>query len=164
MTIHILTLEIIGINPYVTLPGEVLEDLFGQAGKRKGPIPVRGRINGASYRQTLVRYAGAWRLYVNTTMLKDSPKRIGEQIELTVEYDPEVRNVAPPAAFTQALADNPVANLHFRQLPPSRQKEITRYLVHLKSEVSLQRNLHKIIAALEAGGDFFGRSLTGNSL
>jgi hypothetical protein len=39
----------IGINPYVLLPAVVLKDLFKAAGKEKGPIPVRGKLNGGRY-------------------------------------------------------------------------------------------------------------------
>jgi hypothetical protein len=46
----------LGINPYVSLPDEVSESLLEQAGKTRGPIPVRGTVNGKSFVQTLVRY------------------------------------------------------------------------------------------------------------
>ncbi len=58
-------IEIIGINPFVFLPARVLKAIFIQAGKEKGPIPVRGTIDGHPYIQTLVMYSGAWRLYIN---------------------------------------------------------------------------------------------------
>ncbi len=50
---------IIGINPYVGIPEDVLSALFEQAGKSKGPIPVRGTLNGKRFVQTLVKYQGA---------------------------------------------------------------------------------------------------------
>ncbi|MBL7974316.1 MAG: DUF1905 domain-containing protein, partial [Candidatus Kapabacteria bacterium] len=81
------TIEIIGVNPFVSVPTDILELLFIQAEKRKGKIPIKGTINNQPYTQTLVRYAGAWRLYINTSMLKNSPKRIGEEITITVEFD-----------------------------------------------------------------------------
>ena len=46
------------INPCVNIPEKTLNKLFRQAGKSKGPIPVRGRLNGAKFLQTLVRYKG----------------------------------------------------------------------------------------------------------
>lgn len=58
-------IEIIGINPFVFVPDAILQNLFKLAGKDKGHIPVKGIINGSPYRQTLVRYSGAWRLYIN---------------------------------------------------------------------------------------------------
>ena len=40
------TIEIIGVNPYVLLPEKVLNAIFEQAQKNKGPIPIKGKING----------------------------------------------------------------------------------------------------------------------
>jgi hypothetical protein len=56
------TIYKIGINPVVDPPDGVMTAIFAAAGRRKGPIPVRGRLNGAEFVQTLVRYRGAWRL------------------------------------------------------------------------------------------------------
>ena len=81
-------LKIIGINPFVFLPDKILKSIFKQAGKDKGPIPVCGTINKNPFRQTLVKYSGDWRLYINTTMLKNSPKRIGEKVSIEIEFDP----------------------------------------------------------------------------
>jgi uncharacterized protein DUF1905 len=58
----------IGINPYVGLPEDVLNTLFRQADKNKGPIPVRGTLDGKRFKQTLVKYQGACGLYLNTPM------------------------------------------------------------------------------------------------
>jgi len=77
-------IEIIGANPFVFLPERVLAAVLQKAGKDKGPIRVRGTINGDHYRQTLLRYKGAWRLYINGFMLKNSPKRIGEKIVIEI--------------------------------------------------------------------------------
>src|ERR1700760_3745045 len=84
-------IELIGINPFVFVPVKILKEIFSQSGKEKGHIPVCGSINRKSYKQTLVKYSGDWRLYINTTMLKDSPKRIGENISVTIQFDPESR-------------------------------------------------------------------------
>jgi hypothetical protein len=48
----------IGINPYVLLPAAILKEIFKQAGKNKGPIPVCGTINEKKFTQTLVKYSG----------------------------------------------------------------------------------------------------------
>jgi hypothetical protein len=54
-------IEIIGINPFVYVPGEILEEIFRQSGKDKGHIPVCGSVNRKPYKQTLVKYSGDWR-------------------------------------------------------------------------------------------------------
>ena len=41
-------IEIIGVNPFVFLPEPVLHKVFVQAGKDKGKIPVKMKIDGHS--------------------------------------------------------------------------------------------------------------------
>lgn len=150
-------IEIIGVNPYVFVPEPILLDLFAKAGKSSGPIPIRGSINGRPYRQTLVRYSGDWRLYINTAMLKDSPKRIGELIDISVDIDVESREIAPPGSFVQALQHNTAAKAVFDTLPASRRLEIVRYLANLKSEAARERNISKAINFLLGKERFVGR-------
>jgi hypothetical protein len=150
-------IEIIGINPFVFVPEEVLAAVCKRAGKEKGPIRVRGKVNGEVYRQTLVRYRGHWRLYINTTMLKDSPKRIGEKIVVTIEFDPEERTIKPHPKLMRALRGNKKAAEVFRGLTPSRQLEIMRYIGSLKTEESVDRNVERMIKHLTGGDAFVGR-------
>ncbi len=42
---------IIGINPFVEVPDNVLQQLFKHSGKDKGPIPVSGMIDGKPFVQ-----------------------------------------------------------------------------------------------------------------
>ncbi len=150
-------LEIIVGNPFVFVPTNVLNHIFQQADRNKGPIPVRGKINGKLFQQTLVKYSGAWRLYVNLKMLKNSPRRIGEQIEVQIAYDPSDRTVKPHPKLSRALADNPAANEIFIGLAPSRQKEIIRYISNLKTEKSVERNVKRAINFLLGKESFVGR-------
>jgi hypothetical protein len=150
-------LVIIGINPYVAVPESILEDLFRQAGKRRGPIPIHGTVNGRPYRQSLVRYRGAWRLYVNTTMLRDSPRRIGEAVEVSVAHDPIGRAAPSSPELAVALAANPAAKAVFEGLSASRQREIVRYIAALKSPASVAFNVARAISFLTGEGRFVGR-------
>lgn len=151
------TLDIIGINPFVYVPLHILEEIFIAAGKSKGYIPVCGHINERDYKQTLVRYAGDWRLYINTNMLKNSPKRIGEIIAITIQYDTDDRNIKAHPKFTEALAAHIEAEKIFSSLSPSLQKEIIKYISNLKSEESINRNVAKAIDFLLGRGRFVGR-------
>ena len=150
-------IEIIGANPFVFLPDEILKAIFQQAAKNKGPIPVRGTVNGKPYQQTLVKYAGFWRLYINLVMLKNSPQRIGETIDVAIEFDPSDRSIEPHPKLVKALEDNPAAKEVFDALSPSRQKEIVRYIAHLKTEESVDRNVERAINFLLGEGRFVGR-------
>lgn len=150
-------LKIIGVNPFVSVPASILRQIFEKAGKDRGHIRIKGTVNGKPYQQTLVKYSGEWRLYINTTMLKNSPKRIGEKIEVAVEFDPEGRKVKVPVRFIKALEANQKAKAVFDGLPPSRSLEIVRYLANLKSEEALHRNIERAVNFLEGKGRFVGR-------
>ncbi len=157
MVIFKATIGIIGINPFVFLPEEVLQSLIAQVGQHKGRIPIRGTINGAAYRQTLMKYAGAWRLYINMNMLKDSPRRVGEDVEVGIEYDPEDRSIAMHPKLAAALEENPAAKAVFEKLSPSKRHEMVRYFSFLKTEETIDRNLTRAISFLLGEGRFMGR-------
>jgi hypothetical protein len=151
------TIELIGINPFVFVPDRILKQIFIQAGKEAGYIPIRGTVNNKAYKQTLVKYKGAWRLYINTTMLKKSPERIGEKIELSVEFDPVNRTIKPHPKLAKALKENMAAKKVFDSLPPSRKKEIVRYIANLKTAESVDRNIKRAIDFLTGNSNFIGR-------
>lgn len=151
-------IEIIGINPFVFVPDNLLQKIFEQAGREKGPIPISGTVNGKSYKQTLVRYSGAWRLYINTKMLDKSPKRIGETIEVSIKFDPESREVNPPGGFVKALRKNKEAKTVFDSLSASRKSEIVRYLANLKTEEALEKNIKRSVNFLLGKESFIGRA------
>lgn len=138
----------LGINPVVDPPERVLAKLFEQAGRSKGPIPVCGKLNGADFIQTLVKYSGSWRLYINGEMLKDSKLEVGEKATVEIEYDPRPRTVPMPEALRADLENDEKANAAFEALPPSRRKEILRYLGALKTESSLRKNVDRFIRHL----------------
>lgn len=139
---------IIGVNPYVELPDDVLLKIFQQAAKDKGPIPVRGKLNSHAFKQTLVKYAGGWKLYLNTPMRKNAGIDVGDRADVEIEFDPDPRMEAMHPAFALALSQNPAAKIVFEKRPPSHQKEILRYLNSMKTEASLIRNIEKVIQHL----------------
>jgi hypothetical protein len=151
------SLELIGVNPFVQVPAEILAGICTQAGRSKGPIRVCGEVNGRPYRQTLVRYAGLWRLYINLAMLDQSPRRIGEELFVTIDFDPVAPILPTCPALAQALAETPEAREVFEGLPPSRQLEIVRYLARLKAEATLARNVDRAIGFLLGKNRFVGR-------
>jgi hypothetical protein len=150
-------IEIIGINPYVFVPEKILQEIFKQSNKKKGPIPIHGTINNKPYKQTLVKYNGAWRLYINTSMLKNSPKRVGETIEIAVAFDPSDRTITPHPKLVQALKENTEAKKVFDNLSSSKQNEIVRYISFLKTEESIDKNVKRAIGFLTGKDRFTGR-------
>lgn len=148
---------IIGINPYVLLRAAALKEIFKQAGKDRGAIPVKGTIDGHPFLQNLVKYSGKWLLYLNTPMRKAAGKDVGDTAVFELSFDPEPRVTDMPAALQTALNKNKKAKATFEQLSPSYRKEIMRYINNLKTEESINRNVAKAINHLLGNGPFIGR-------
>ena len=138
----------IGINPVVDPPVRVLTEIFARAGRSKGPIPVCGKLNGAAFVQTLVRYGGVWRLYINAGMLKDSGLKVGDNAKVEIDFDPRAREVPTPRALADRLRKDKDARRTFNNLSPSRRKEILRYIGSLKSQAAIDKNVDRIISHL----------------
>lgn len=141
-------IQLLGINPWVALPARELKALFSAAGRDKGPIPVRGFIDQVPFRQTLVRYQGAWRLYLNTPVRRAAGKDVGDRVQVSVELDPATRRAPAPPELQRALAERPELKAAFAALTPSRRKEINSNLAKLKSESARQRNLQHVLRYL----------------
>lgn len=152
-------LDIIGINPFVFVPENILNKIFEVSGKNKSPISVRGKVNGVDFTQTLVKYSGEWRLYINLKMLENSPKRIGETIEVEIEFDDSERQELIHSRLEKAIYDDPIALKNFENLNLSHKKELIRYINNLKTEKSIDNNIAKIIRHLNGEITFFGRTI-----
>jgi hypothetical protein len=147
----------IGVNPYVLLPAAILKYVFKTAEKDKGPVPVKGTIEGHAFIQTLVKYSGQWRLYINGPMLKVSNKKVGDMVNIRLDYDPAERTVPMHPALKEAFDKNPNAKKVFDSLPPFRRKEIVRYISNLKSEEAIQKNISRAVNFLLGKERFIGR-------
>jgi len=150
-------IDIIGINPFVLLPARVLKSIFTQAGKDKGPIRVKGTIDSHPYTQTLVKYSGHWRLYINGPMLKVSGKKVGDSTSLTIEFNQQKKVVPMHPKLGEALKANKKAKDKFETLSPSRQEEICRYINHLKTDAAVIKNVDRAIQFLLGKERFAGR-------
>ena len=150
-------IHIIGINPYVSLPLELLKYIFQKAGKDKGAIPVQLKIDGKNYIQNLVKYSGKWRLYLNTPMRKAAGKDVGDTIVIKIDFDSKPRITPMHPKLKLAFKENPTVKKAFEKLSPSRRKEILRYINFLKSEESVNKNIQRAIAHLTNSKPFIGR-------
>ncbi len=137
--------HIIGVNPYVRVPKPILVHLFAHAGRSKGPLPVRGTLNGKEFTQTVVKYKGIWRLYLNTKMRRQAELNVGDLADVRLGFDRSPPAMPMHPQLADALSKSMMASQAFFDLAPSRQKEILRYLHSLKGVVAIDRNVRKVI-------------------
>ena len=160
-------IEINGINPYV--PVKATQAARLKRGWRK-PMPVRITVNGkpaaAPWRSNLMpRGDGGFFLYLHERVRKASGTKVGDVASVTIEFDEAYRGgpAGPmPRWFSVELKRNAAALKGWKALPPSRQKEVVRYLVRLKSPDAKARNVQKAIHVL-AGAEarFMARAWSG---
>jgi hypothetical protein len=159
------TIDIIGVNPFVLLPEAVLESLIEEAGRHhhRGKIPVTMEIDGHSFSQTLVKYSGQWRLYLNTPM-RAAGKQVGDTAAFRITFNPRKTTLQMPQKLQQALAQCEAARQVYDALAPSLQLEISRYLSRLKTEATMDRNVARAIRFLLGQERFIGREPPGKTL
>jgi uncharacterized protein YdeI (YjbR/CyaY-like superfamily) len=97
---------------------------------------------------------GSFFLYLHEQVRKASRTKVGDVVSVTIALDEEYKGGPAdpvPRWFSRALGQNVAAKEGWKSLPPSRQKEIVRYLVRLKSPEAQQRNVRKALHVLAGG-------------
>jgi Domain of unknown function (DUF1905)/Bacteriocin-protection, YdeI or OmpD-Associated len=155
-------IQINKINPYVPVSARCAAKI--RKGWRK-PLPVRMRVNGKPHKPWHINLMpvgdGSFYLYLHGDVRKASGIKVGDAVTVDVEFDREYRSGPThpmPKWFRDALKRNRRAKQNWKELIPSRQKEILRYFSRLKSREAQARNLQRAISALSGGKErFMGR-------
>jgi hypothetical protein len=145
-------IEIIGINPYVRVSAARARALKPDW---KRPLPVLVRINGEpakkAWRINMMPMGnGDFYLYLHGSARTASNTKVGDRVKVEVAFDAAYRGgPAPmPAWFRAPLTKNAKAMRVWKALTPSRQKEMLRYLLNLKSAEARARNLKRTLGQL----------------
>lgn len=157
------TIRIKNINPYILVSAKRADQI--QKNWRK-PLPVRIRVNGhpkIPWRINMMPTGdGSFYLYLHADVRKASNTKVGDWVAIEVEFDAEYKGGPAhpaPAAFQEALRQNPKAAQAWENLIPSRRKEILRYFSFLKSPEAKARNLQRAMSVLSGEKErFMGRS------
>ena len=136
------------LNPCVVVPETIVAALQAESGRNQS-LPVRASLRGKPFEANVMRYRGAWRLYLHGVIRKRAGLTVGDRVQLSLRHDPVPRRTPMPPAFAAALARDRRAKAAFVVLAPSRQKELLRYLGNLKREESLRRNIGKMVKYLK---------------
>jgi hypothetical protein len=145
-------MKIVGVNPYIHVSATRAKQL--KAGWRK-PMPVLVRVNGQPkakpWRINMMPSGKGWfYLYLHGDVRKASKTGVGDRVEIEVAFDETYRGgPAPmPAWFRSALAKDAQARAGWDSRTPSRQKEILRYLMHIKTPAVRTKNIARAIGVL----------------
>jgi Domain of unknown function (DUF1905) len=142
------TIHKLGINPCVDVPEEIVAALLHAAQKKNAPVQVKCDLFGTLFDANVVRYAGNWRLYLNTTARKSAQKAVGDSIAITLSYDPNVRMPPMPQAFRQALKDDAEALRLWRLRPSPKRHEMLQFLNEKANDAELASGIAETLKRL----------------
>jgi hypothetical protein len=129
---------------YVAVPRTVAE----AAGLKHG-LRVRGSVNGAPYRSSLMMYGGIFHLGVHKATLAAADVKGPAVVTVSIEADDEPlpTDVVPPD-LARALKKKSTAAAAWERLRPSLRREHVRSLQSAKKPETRARLLDKIVASL----------------
>jgi hypothetical protein len=119
--------------------GEVLS--AGQGGGHAVAVPkevaaafsnkrpqVLAHVNGVEYRSRLMVYGGQSYLGLRKDLLRQLEVEAGDRVQIELVEDHEERIVVEPPELTQALADDPAAQVAYQKLPFTHRNEYARWI------------------------------------
>lgn len=147
------TIELRGYNPYIAVSPEQAAAIA--PGWRR-PIPVLVQLNGGPtppWRINMMPAGdGSFFLYLDNQIRKPTQTAVGDQVTVTLRFDADYR-AGPahdmPDDLAAALQGNVAAASNWEKLPPSRKKEVLRYLDRLQSPSARRSNLDRLLNVLE---------------
>lgn len=151
-----------GVNPYVLVSAERATAL--RPGWRR-PLPVVVRVDGRpedGWRVNMMPVGdGDFYLYLAGTVRAASGASVGDRVSVEIRFDASYSNGPQHAmlpSLRRALEGAPIAWENWKALPPSRKKELLRYLARLRSPEARERNVARALAVLSGkAGRFLGR-------
>jgi hypothetical protein len=139
---------------YVAVPPDVAE-----AAGLKYRDRVRGTVNGAAYRSSLMKYSGVYHMGVHKATLAHAGAKAGDEVVVTIERDPEpLPNDRVPPELSRALRRNKRAAAAFAALAPSHRREHVGFVTEAKKPETRARRIEQTIAALARRPTARGRS------
>jgi len=130
----------------LVLPFDV-KQLWGSA-----RVAVKGTINGAPFRTTVVRMGGEYCFCVNRQM-REAAGGIGpgDMTKVVIEPDTAPRTVEVPPDLKKALKANQAAQAAWDKYSHTHRKEFARWLTEAKKPETRARRLEKALEMLAAG-------------
>lgn len=127
----------------IRVPDEVVEELGG--GNRP---PVRVTLAGHTYRSTIARMRGEFKLPVSAAVREAAGVAAGDEVSVHVELDAEPRELAIPEALAAALERRPAAKDVFARLSLSQRKRHVLAVESAKTAETRERRIAKLLEEL----------------
>ena len=111
-------------------------------------VPVRGTINGAAYRSSIMPMGGKHLMVVNRQLRETAKVNAGDIVSVVMERDDEPRTVELPADFARALKGDKAAQAAWDKLSYTNRKEIVQAIEGAKRPETRTRRIEKALVEL----------------
>jgi hypothetical protein len=140
--------ELVGRGPagawtYLAVPFSVPE-VFGH----KGQVPVRAKVNGFTFRNSLMPRQGIHILGIGKDILAGAGAVTGDTVQVELEFDDAPRTVAVPADLEAALLRAPAQAQAFAALSYSHKKEYVDWIESAKKPETRSNRIEKAVAMI----------------
>lgn len=117
----------------------------------KNSARVRGTVEGAAYRSTVMLYNGVMYLGVHKATLAAAGVAVGDRVAVRMELDDEPRPAdTVPQDLAEALDAHPAAKAVFERQAPSHRREHVKYVLEAKQAATRARRIAKTVETLAA--------------
>ena len=130
----------------IHVPDEIVTALGG------GKHPkVKATLNGYTYRSSIASMGGKFMLGVSSEVRKNAGVSGGDELDVEVELDTQVREVVVPADLTAALEKDAAAKKFFEGLSYSNRQRHVLAIEGAKSAETRQRRIEKSVSMFHEG-------------
>jgi Bacteriocin-protection, YdeI or OmpD-Associated/Domain of unknown function (DUF1905) len=130
----------------------VLDDqqvaVIGEGAQR---FPVAATVNGYSWRTSVARMGGEFLVGLSKAVRQSAGVEAGDEVEVTLRLDTEVREVEVPADLAKAFEADPVAKAAFEGMAFTHRKEYARWIEEAKKAETRERRIGQALEMLRAG-------------
>lgn len=133
-----------GGGHYVIVPPAIAE----AAGLKYG-VRVRGTVNGAPYRSSLMKYSGVFHMGVHKAMMAAAGVGSGETVDVQIDIDDQpLPTDTMPRDLERAINASKDARAGWAMLPASHRREHVKHVIEAKKPETRARRIAATVAAL----------------
>lgn len=122
--------------------------VIGEGAQR---FPVAATVNGYSWRTSVARMGGEFLVGLSKAVRQSAGVEAGDEVEVTLRLDTEVREVEVPADLAKAFEADPVAKAAFEGMAFTHRKEYARWIEEAKKAETRERRIGQALEMLRAG-------------
>jgi uncharacterized protein YdeI (YjbR/CyaY-like superfamily) len=112
---------------------------------------VRATVAGHTYRSSVASMGGRFLLGVSAEVRRAANVAAGDEVDVALELDEEIREVVVPDDFAEALAAVPAARAFFDGLSYSQRRWFVLGIEEAKKPETRVRRIDKAVARLAEG-------------